>query len=84
MRKRPLLWFACVFLCGLAFERYGNIFAFFACVLCIGIEVYHGVRQKIVWKLAGRSIVLLSVFLQIYHENTMGARKIRGEHGSPR
>ena len=63
MRKRPLLWFACVFLCGLAFGKYENIFMFYAFLLCIGIEIYHGVRHSNVWKLAGRSIVLLSVFL---------------------
>lgn len=63
MRKRPLLWFACVFLSGLAFERYKLYSLIFALIVCIGVEIYYGAKYKVFWKGAVRSFVLLSAFL---------------------
>ena len=63
MRKRPLLWFACVFLCGLAFERYRSIGLLFVPLAFMGVEIYFGVRYKTIWNAAGRSLILLSAFL---------------------
>lgn len=63
MRKRPLLWFACVFLSGLAFERYESMGLLLIPLLVIGEEIYFGVKHKANWKVAGRSLILLSAFL---------------------
>ena len=63
MRKRPLLWFACVFLSGLAFERYRSVDLVLVVLAFIGMEVYFGVKHKTIWKAAGRSLILLSAFL---------------------
>ncbi len=63
MRKRPLLWFACVFLSGLAYGRYSWIALPCVPMCFIGIEIYYGAKYKTIYKAAGRSIILLSAFL---------------------
>lgn len=63
MRKRPLFLVACVFLTGLAYQRYH------AGMLCIvlagilGVEMFYGIKHKTKKLMAGRSILLLSAFL---------------------
>lgn len=76
MRKRTMLWFACMFLTGLAYQRYHKTFL---CVFVAGLtayEVYCCLRKpnpsfsigKRVRRAAGRSLLLLSVFfLGILH-----------------
>ena len=63
MRKRPLLWFACVFLSGLAYARYKNTVLFLVLLVFIAIEIYYGANHKRIVKTAGRSVILLSAFL---------------------
>jgi len=63
MRKRPLLWFACVFFSGLAFERYKSIYLMLIPCSFIVVEIYYGVKRKTIYKAAGRSLILLSAFL---------------------
>ena len=63
MRKRPLLLLACVFLTGIVYQRY-SIRIIVAVVLLLMIWEYTKGRQsKKFWKMAGRSIILLSAFL---------------------
>ncbi len=61
MRKRPLLLCACVFLTGLACQRYETrALLIIPTVFMLG-EIYHGRKNK--KKMTGRSLLLLSVFL---------------------
>lgn len=63
MRKRPLLLFACMFLTGLAYQRYEN--PWLICILLWSVvqEFYHGISKKMWKSIAGRSVFLLSAFL---------------------
>ena len=63
MRKRPLLLIACVFLTGLAYQRYSIPVLAIAGLLLIIWDLWAGRKSKKSQKLAGRSIVLLSAFL---------------------
>lgn len=63
MRERPLLWFACVFLAGLAFGRNRNLLLLFVLFVFVVVEIYYGASCKFVLKSAGRSAILLSAFL---------------------
>lgn len=70
MRKRPLLLFACVFLTGLAYERYQRTELFLILLLFLIQELYFGIRYGRWRQMAGRGIVLLLVFfLGIFHMN---------------
>lgn len=62
MRKRPCLLFACIFLTGIAFWKYkwGILCVIPMYFLCV--EVYFGISTKHLKRMAGRSILLLSVF----------------------
>ena len=63
MRKRPLLWTACVFLTGLAYGRYEWPILLLIPVALFFRELQIATRCS-TWKIfAGRSIVLLSAFL---------------------
>ena len=63
MRKRPLFLIACVFLTGLAYQRYhaGVLWIFLIGIL--GVEVFCGFKHNTRKLMAGRSIILLSAFL---------------------
>lgn len=63
MRKRPLFLFACVFLNGLAYQRYGHIGLLVFLIVVLLYEVYFGIKHKNIKKAAGRSGILLSAFL---------------------
>lgn len=63
MRKRPLFLFACVFLNGLAYQRYGHIGLLVFLIVVLLYEVYFGIKHKNIKKAAGRSAILLSAFL---------------------
>ena len=63
MRKRPLLLFACVFLTGLVYHRYSLKQLIVVVLLLVVWECWKGRQSKKFWKVAGRSIVLLSAFL---------------------
>lgn len=63
MRKRPLLLIACVFLTGLAYQKYSWKVLTVAGLLPIVWECWIGRTTKKFWKTAGRSMVLLSAFL---------------------
>ena len=63
MRKRPLLLCACVFLAGLACCRYGRLEIGLLVFGWIGYECYCGMKNQRKKLAAGRSLVLLSVFL---------------------
>lgn len=63
MRKRPLFLFACVFLIGLAYQRYQHLGLLVVFVLVLLYEMYFGIKHKNIKKAAGRSAILLSAFL---------------------
>ena len=63
MRKRPLLLLACVFLTGLAYQKYSWKVLAVLGLLPIVRECWIGRKTKKFWKTAGRSILLLSAFL---------------------
>lgn len=63
MRKRPLLLIACVFLAGLAYQRYSRLGLAVVGLLLILWDFWIGRKSKNFQKIAGRSIVLLSAFL---------------------
>ena len=63
MRKRPLLWFACSFILGLAFQRYGELILLCMWLICLFTEVSIGLQHKSYGKMAGRSLCLLSAFI---------------------
>ena len=63
MRKRPLAYAACVFLAGLAYQRYQTKAVVLMVIGVILWEIYLGWKSKKVRKSAGRSILLLSAFL---------------------
>ena len=63
MRKRPLVYLACVFLTGLVYQRYQIKTVAVVGLLLILYEWYAGRKAKIMLKTAGRSLVLLSAFL---------------------
>ena len=63
MRKRPLLLLACVFLTGLAYQRYSIKQLLLVVIAAILMEYWKGRQSKKFWKTAGRSVVLLSAFL---------------------
>lgn len=77
MRKRPLLLLACVFLTGIAYQRY-FIPQLWLVLLVVIVWDWKKSRQfKKIWKRAGRSILLLSAFLigifQMQQEETFRA-----------
>lgn len=63
MRKRPLLWTACVFLTGLAYKRYAVEILLLIPFFLLVQEIVIAVKYKTWKKYAGRSILLLFVFL---------------------
>ena len=63
MRKRPLFYIACVFLTGLAFQRYKSILLLFLLIGVLSVEVFYGIKHGNRKQIAGRSMVLLSAFL---------------------
>ena len=68
MRKRPLAYAGCVFLTGLVCQRYQIKMLWFVITGLIVWEIYSGRKAKNVRKIAGRSVILLSVFLLgIFH-----------------
>lgn len=75
MRKRPCLLFACIFLTGIVFQKYGWKVLCLVPVAMILSELYHGRKSLMndglgcseekscyVRRIAGRSLVLLSAF----------------------
>ena len=68
MRKRPLLQIACVFLTGLAYQRYSDSGLLIVGILSILWECRIGRKTKNLRRAAGRSMLLLSAFfLGIFH-----------------
>jgi len=63
MRKRPLMLIACVFLAGLAYQKYSFKILAVAGLLLILQEFWIGWKRKKFRNVAGRSMVLLSAFL---------------------
>ena len=63
MRKRPLVYLACVFLTGLIYQRYQIKMMAVVGLLLILYDWYVGRTTKNRLKTAGRSLVLLSAFL---------------------
>lgn len=63
MRKRPLLLTACVFLTGLAYQRYSQWEIVVVGLLLVFRECWKGRQTREFKKAAGRSLVLLSAFL---------------------
>lgn len=62
MRKRPCLLFACMFLTGIAFQRYEWKALLLLVFGFLTLEIYWGVTCKKVKQMAGRSLLLLSAF----------------------
>ena len=68
MRKRPLMLIACVFLTGLAYQRYDIKVLVVVGLLLVLRECWIGRQTKNFKKAAGRSIFLLSAFfLGVFH-----------------
>ncbi len=63
MRKRPLFLLACVFLTGLAYQRYQVKLLIGIPIVCVCVEIYRGMQNKSFKIIAGRSLVLLSAFI---------------------
>lgn len=63
MRKRPLLWFACVFIVGLAYQKYAFLGCIAIVIVFLGIEVFYGIKTRNYKRMAGRSAILLSAFI---------------------
>ena len=63
MRKRPLMFIACVFLTGLAFGRYRVPILVVVMILLVLWELWSGWKAKKLVQTAGRSVILLSAFL---------------------
>jgi len=63
MRKRPLMFTACVFLTGLAFGRYRVPILVVVMILLVLWELWSGWKAKKLVQTAGRSVILLSAFL---------------------
>lgn len=87
MRKRPLMLIACVFLAGLAYQRYSLKIMAAVVLLLILRELWFGRKTKKFIKTAGRSVLLLSAFLLgIFHmqreENFRQAYMSKIEDGS--
>ena len=71
MRKRPLMYLACVFLAGLTYQRYSIYWLVMVCIATIGMEIWIGNRTKRIKRAAGRSVILLSAFLiGVFHMQT--------------
>lgn len=63
MRKRPCLLFACIFLTGIAFQRYKwNIVGLIPLCFLL-VECFFGISSKHFKRMAGRSILILSAFV---------------------
>ncbi|MBQ8519438.1 MAG: DNA internalization-related competence protein ComEC/Rec2 [Agathobacter sp.] len=68
MRKRPLMLMACVFLAGLAYQKYSKGGMALVGVVLILREIWIGRKTKKFRNAAGRSMILLSAFLLgIFH-----------------
>ena len=63
MRKRPLFLSACVFLMGLAYQRYEMSALWLLLCMVLSVEVFYGMKSKNKKRMAGRCIVLLSAFV---------------------
>lgn len=63
MRKRPLFLSACVFLIGLAYQRYGDYMFCIGLYLLLCVEIYYGMKSKKIKRMAGRCAMLLSAFV---------------------
>ena len=68
MRKRPLMLLACVFLAGLAYQKYSMEIMLLVVTFFLAWEWLVGRKTKDFRKAAGRSLMLLSAFLLgIFH-----------------
>ena len=63
MRKRPLFLYACVFLTGLVYCKYNRVECLVVLVVWLCYEVFCGIRRMRIKLAAGRSFLLLSVFI---------------------